>query len=56
MEASDGSPPPSLCVVRAAELFPKPQMEKEDTELKVPFQERKLKIPKEKTFYFPEIY
>ncbi|XP_073835098.1 uncharacterized protein isoform X2 [Musca autumnalis] len=39
MEASDGSPPPSLCMVRAAELFPKPQMEKEDTELKVPFQE-----------------
>uniref|UniRef100_A0A1I8Q6D3 Lateral signaling target protein 2 homolog n=1 Tax=Stomoxys calcitrans TaxID=35570 RepID=A0A1I8Q6D3_STOCA len=39
MEASDGSPPPSLCMVRAAELFPKPQMEKEDIELKVPFQE-----------------
>ncbi|XP_075154459.1 uncharacterized protein LOC142228054 isoform X2 [Haematobia irritans] len=39
MEASDGSPPPSLCMVRAAELFPKPQMEKEDIGLKVPFQE-----------------
>lgn len=41
MEATDGSPPPSLCMIRAAELFPKPQMEKEDIELKVPFQERK---------------
>ncbi|XP_037805507.1 myotubularin-related protein 4 isoform X3 [Lucilia sericata] len=39
MEASDGSPPPSLCMIRAAELFPKPQMEKEDLQLKVPFQE-----------------
>ncbi|KAM7348864.1 uncharacterized protein ACRADG_008032 isoform 2-T8 [Cochliomyia hominivorax] len=39
MEASDGSPPPSLCMIRAAELFPKPQMEKEDVQLKVPFQE-----------------
>ncbi|XP_065366478.1 myotubularin-related protein 3 isoform X3 [Calliphora vicina] len=39
MEASDGSPPPSLCMIRAAELFPKPQMEKEDLQLKVAFQE-----------------
>lgn len=41
MEPSDGSPPPSLCMIRAAELFPKAQMEKEDTQLVVPFQERK---------------
>uniref|UniRef100_A0A1A9W922 Lateral signaling target protein 2 homolog n=1 Tax=Glossina brevipalpis TaxID=37001 RepID=A0A1A9W922_9MUSC len=39
MEPSDGSPPPSLCMIRAAELFPKAQMEKEDTQLAVPFQE-----------------
>uniref|UniRef100_A0A1B0GAE2 Lateral signaling target protein 2 homolog n=1 Tax=Glossina morsitans morsitans TaxID=37546 RepID=A0A1B0GAE2_GLOMM len=39
MEPSDGSPPPSLCMIRAAELFPKAQMEKEDTQLVVPFQE-----------------
>ncbi|XP_067638890.1 myotubularin-related protein 3 isoform X2 [Eurosta solidaginis] len=39
MEGSDGSPPPSLCIVRAAEFFPKLQMEKEDTQLMVPFQE-----------------
>ncbi|KAJ6636385.1 Myotubularin-related protein 3, partial [Pseudolycoriella hygida] len=35
----DGSPLSSLCVVRAAELFPKPTLEKEDEELKVPFTE-----------------
>ncbi|XP_037936813.1 myotubularin-related protein 3 isoform X2 [Teleopsis dalmanni] len=39
MEGSDGSPPQSLCMIRAAELFPKQQMEKEDTQLVVPFQE-----------------
>uniref|UniRef100_A0A1B0B9Q3 Lateral signaling target protein 2 homolog n=1 Tax=Glossina palpalis gambiensis TaxID=67801 RepID=A0A1B0B9Q3_9MUSC len=39
MEPSDGSPPPSLCMIRAAELFPKAQMEKEDMQLAVPFQE-----------------
>ncbi|XP_017480637.1 PREDICTED: myotubularin-related protein 4 isoform X1 [Rhagoletis zephyria] len=39
MEGSDGSPPPSLCIVRATEFFPKSQMEKEDTQLTVPFQE-----------------
>ncbi|XP_053949054.1 myotubularin-related protein 4 isoform X2 [Anastrepha ludens] len=39
MEVSDGSPPPSLCIVRAAEFFPKSEMEKEDTQLTVPFQE-----------------
>jgi len=41
MEAPDGSPPQSLCMIRAAELFPKSQMEKEDVQLTVPFKERK---------------
>lgn len=41
MEGSDGSPPSSLWMIRAAELFPKAQMEKEDDQLTVPFQERK---------------
>lgn len=41
MEGSEGSPPQSLCMIRAAELFPKTSMEKEDTQLTVPFQERK---------------
>lgn len=36
----DGSPLSSLCMVRAAELFPKPEPEKEDESLKVPFAER----------------
>lgn len=39
MEGSDGSPPSSLWMIRAAELFPKAQMEKEDDQLTVPFQE-----------------
>lgn len=37
----DGSPLSSLCMVRAAELFPKPEQEKEDDNLKIPFTERK---------------
>ena len=41
MEGSDGSPLPSLCMIRAAELFPKPTMEKEDNQLSVPFQDCK---------------
>ncbi|XP_037727167.1 myotubularin-related protein 4 isoform X2 [Drosophila subpulchrella] len=36
---SDGSPPPSICFIRAAESYPKSQMEKEDSQLCVPFQE-----------------
>ncbi|XP_020808366.1 myotubularin-related protein 3 isoform X3 [Drosophila serrata] len=36
---SDGSPPPSICFIRAAESYPKSQMEKEDSQLFVPFQE-----------------
>ncbi len=45
MEA-DGSPLSSLCMVRAAELFPKPPLEKEDDKLKIPLTECKsLKIP-----------
>ncbi|XP_064538487.1 myotubularin-related protein 3 isoform X2 [Drosophila montana] len=36
---SDGSPPPSICFIRAAESYPKSQMEKEDSQLSVPFQE-----------------
>ncbi|XP_060662532.1 myotubularin-related protein 4 isoform X1 [Drosophila nasuta] len=36
---SDGSPPPSICFIRAAESYPKSQMEKEDAQLSVPFQE-----------------
>ncbi|XP_034486343.1 myotubularin-related protein 3 isoform X2 [Drosophila innubila] len=36
---SDGSPPPSICFIRAAESYPKSQMEKEDSQLIVPFQE-----------------
>lgn len=39
----DGSPLSSLCMVRAAELFPKPEPEKEDESLKVPFSECNLK-------------
>ncbi|XP_055914062.1 myotubularin-related protein 3 isoform X3 [Eupeodes corollae] len=39
MDGSDGSPPQSLCMIRAAELFPKPPMEKEDVQLTVPFTE-----------------
>lgn len=37
----DGSPLSSLCMVRAAEVFPKPEPEKEDETLKVPFVECK---------------
>ncbi|SPP86603.1 myotubularin-related protein 4 isoform X1 [Drosophila guanche] len=36
---SDGSPPPSICFIRAAESYPKSQMEKEDSQLFVPFPE-----------------
>lgn len=39
MEGSDGSPPSSLWMIRAAELFPKPPMEKEDEQLTVHIQE-----------------
>lgn len=38
----DGSPLSSLCMVRAAELFPKPALEKEDEKLKIPLTERKF--------------
>lgn len=38
---SDGSPPPSICFIRAAESYPKSQMEKEDSQLFVTFPERK---------------
>lgn len=40
----DGSPLSSLCMVRAAELFPKPEPEKEDESLKPPFVECKSKL------------
>uniref|UniRef100_W4VR85 Lateral signaling target protein 2 homolog n=1 Tax=Corethrella appendiculata TaxID=1370023 RepID=W4VR85_9DIPT len=40
MEGSgDGSPQSSCCMIRAAELFPKPVIEKEDDKLIVPFAE-----------------
>lgn len=39
----DGSPLSSLCMVRAAELFPKPPLEKEDEKLKIPLTERNVK-------------
>lgn len=39
----DGSPLSSLCMVRAAELFPKPEPEREEESLKVPFSECNLK-------------
>lgn len=42
MEGSDGSPPLSMWIVRAAETFPKPIIEKEDKKLMVPFAECKL--------------
>lgn len=41
MEGSDGSPPLSMWIVRAAETFPKPIIEKEDKKLMVPFAECK---------------
>lgn len=42
MEGSEGSPPPSsMCMIRAAELFPKQPTEKEDNQIVVHFQERK---------------
>jgi myotubularin-related protein 3/4 len=37
----DGSPPASMWMVRAAELFPKPILEKEDEKLTIPFSECK---------------
>lgn len=40
MDVADGSPPPSLCIVRATEFFPRLNMEKEDVNLDVPYQER----------------
>ncbi|KAG4070158.1 hypothetical protein HA402_003848 [Bradysia odoriphaga] len=36
---TDGSPLSSLCMVRAAELFPKPALEKEDDTLQIPLTE-----------------
>lgn len=44
MEGTDGSPPPSLCIVRATEFFPRLNMEKEDADLEVPYQERSYYI------------
>jgi len=41
MEGSDGSPPASMFMVRAAELFPKPSVEREDDKIIVPFVECK---------------
>lgn len=42
MEGSgDGSPQSSMCMVKAAELFPKPILEKEEEKLTVRFTERK---------------
>lgn len=41
---SDGSPPPSICFIRAAESYPKSQMEKEDSQLFVTFPERMYSI------------
>lgn len=38
----DGSPLTSLCMVRAAELFPRPEPEKEDESLRVTFTECKF--------------
>lgn len=35
----DGSPLSSLCMVRAAELFPRPEPEKEDESLRIMFTE-----------------
>lgn len=44
MEGSgDGSPQSSMCMVKAAELFPKPVLEKEEEKLSVRFSERKYK-------------
>lgn len=40
MDNSDGSPPPYM--IRAAELYPKDPIEKEDTQLNIPYQERKF--------------
>lgn len=42
MEGSgDGSPQSSMCMVKAAELFPKPVLEKEEDKLTVRFNECK---------------
>lgn len=40
----DGSPLSSLCMVRAAELFPRPEPEKEDDSLKTSFTECNLAL------------
>lgn len=50
----DGSPLSSLCMVRAAELFPRPEPEKEDDSLKVPFTERKYQCFY--NFFFFELF
>jgi hypothetical protein len=42
----DGSPPASMWMVRAAELFPKPILEKEDEKLTIPFSECKYILVK----------
>lgn len=41
MELSHEDAPSSMWMVRAAELFPKPVLEKEDLNLNVPFNECK---------------
>lgn len=51
----DGSPLSSLCVVRAAELFPKPEQETEDDNLKVPFTECKF-FDKNKFVWSLDVY
>lgn len=42
----DGSPLSSLCMVRAAELFPRPEPEKEDESLRIMFTECKCSFDK----------
>lgn len=39
MDSSNDSPPPYM--IRAAELYPKDPIEKEDIQLNIPYQERK---------------
>lgn len=41
MEPTDVSPPNSMYMVRCGEMFPKPNIEKEDDKLVVPFKECK---------------